>query len=120
MSCFLALEQVQRSLAAPVPSKIGKEVQTAEPQTVTAAPALSRALARVLGATESKENEAERRRADSSLDEEAGKTQLPCDFTTSLYNKTPQCKKGQINVSRRITISKEQNKSLFSKLQVQI
>lgn len=61
-------------------SKAEKEVQTAQSQTVTAAPALSRALARVLGATECKENEAEKRHPDSFLDdhttgEEAGKTQ---------------------------------------------
>lgn len=56
-----------------------KEVQTPKSQTVTAAPAISRALARVLSATDSKENEAERRQPDSCLDddtisEDAGKT----------------------------------------------
>lgn len=92
---LFALEQVQRSLAAPVLSKTGKEVQTPKSQTVTAAPALSRALARVLSATESNENEAERRRPDSNLDdhasrEEAGKTHA-CDFTTSLGKTVSFC-----------------------------
>lgn len=82
---LFSLEQVQRSLAAPVLSKTELEVQTPKSQTVTAAPALSRALARVLSATESKENEAERRHPDSCLDDhttrnEAGKTQWLCDY----------------------------------------
>ncbi|XP_047455730.1 DNA repair and recombination protein RAD54B [Mugil cephalus] len=47
-----ALHKVQRSLAAPAVSKAPCSDQS------SAAPALSRALARVLGATESKENEA--------------------------------------------------------------
>ncbi|XP_029308244.1 DNA repair and recombination protein RAD54B [Cottoperca gobio] len=46
-----ALEKVQRSLAAPAPSKTEYDAQPA--------PALSRALARVLSAAESKENETE-------------------------------------------------------------
>ncbi|XP_053182947.1 DNA repair and recombination protein RAD54B [Scomber japonicus] len=49
-----ALDKVQRSLAAPAPIKTGCDVQ---PKAAQAAPALSRALARVLNA--SKENEAE-------------------------------------------------------------
>ncbi|XP_075321567.1 DNA repair and recombination protein RAD54B isoform X3 [Odontesthes bonariensis] len=51
-----ALHKVQRSLSAPVVSKTGCNVQSTASHT---APALSRALARVLNATESKENEAE-------------------------------------------------------------
>lgn len=47
--------QVQRTLVAPVASKTGCNVQPRAPQS---APALSRALARVLSATESKENDA--------------------------------------------------------------
>lgn len=81
------MAQVQRSLAAPVPSKTEKEVPTIKSQTFTAAPALSRALARVLSATESKENEAETRHSDCCLDdfttrEEAGKMQWLCYFFT--------------------------------------
>ncbi|XP_058504113.1 DNA repair and recombination protein RAD54B [Solea solea] len=50
-----ALEKIQRSLAAPVPSTTGgdNQLKAAQP-----APALSRALARVLNVTESKENDA--------------------------------------------------------------
>ncbi|KAG7475982.1 hypothetical protein JOB18_041996 [Solea senegalensis] len=50
-----ALEKIQKSLAAPVPSTTGgdNQLKAAQP-----APALSRALARVLNATESKENDA--------------------------------------------------------------
>ncbi|XP_054477291.1 DNA repair and recombination protein RAD54B [Anoplopoma fimbria] len=51
-----ALEKVQRSLAAPAQSKTAYDVQ---PKAAQPAPALSRALARVLSAAESKENEAE-------------------------------------------------------------
>eukprot|EP00064_Thunnus_orientalis_P003081 superscaffoldBa00000245_g3089 len=51
-----ALDKVQRSLAAPAPSKTGCDVQ---PKAAHAAPALSRALSRVLNATDSKENEDE-------------------------------------------------------------
>ncbi|XP_030250104.1 DNA repair and recombination protein RAD54B [Sparus aurata] len=51
-----ALQKVQRSLAAPVQSKTDDEVQ---PKAAQAAPGLSRVLARVLNATDSKENEAE-------------------------------------------------------------
>lgn len=54
--------QVQRSLVAPPPSKTGCDVQ---PKTAQAAPALSRALARVLSATETKENDAETEYPDS-------------------------------------------------------
>lgn len=69
---------MQRSLAASVSSKTEKEVHT--PKTSTAAPGLSRALARVLGATDCKENEAETRNSNSCLDdfttkEEVGKMQ---------------------------------------------
>lgn len=65
-------------------SKTEQEVQTPRSQTAAAAPALSKALARVLSATECKENEAERRLPDSCLEdhttrEEAGKTQWLCD-----------------------------------------
>ncbi|TMS11401.1 DNA repair and recombination protein RAD54B [Larimichthys crocea] len=50
-----ALEKVQRSLAAPAQSKTEYEAQ---PKAAQPATALSKALARVLCATESKENEA--------------------------------------------------------------
>ncbi|KAM9851618.1 DNA repair and recombination protein RAD54B [Aulostomus maculatus] len=50
------LNKVQKSLAAPSSNKSGCDAQ---PKTAQAEPALSRALARVLSATESKENEAE-------------------------------------------------------------
>ncbi|XP_062256148.1 DNA repair and recombination protein RAD54B isoform X1 [Platichthys flesus] len=49
-----ALEKVQRSLSAPAPTKSSCDVQ---PKAAPAAPALSRALALVLSATESKEND---------------------------------------------------------------
>lgn len=53
---FPLVLQIQRSLAAPAQSKTENDVQ---PKAVQPAPALSRALARVLSATESKENDAE-------------------------------------------------------------
>ncbi|KAG7242029.1 hypothetical protein INR49_024074 [Caranx melampygus] len=56
------LDKVQRSLAPPALSKTECDVQ---PKPARAAPALSRALARVLSATESKENEAETEYPDS-------------------------------------------------------
>lgn len=70
--------QVQRSLAAPPPSKTGCDVQV---KAAEDAPALSRALARVLNATESKENEAEVEYPDAGIrdyaedNRSAGKTQ---------------------------------------------
>ena len=48
------LLQVQRSLSAPVVSKMACKAETRQ-----TAPGLSRVLARVLGATECKENEAD-------------------------------------------------------------
>lgn len=71
--------QVQRSLAAPALSKTEPEVHL---QAGPAAPALSRALARVLSATESKENEAETEHLTTGLEENtkdkraAGKTKI--------------------------------------------
>ncbi|GLD63634.1 DNA repair and recombination protein RAD54B [Lates japonicus] len=59
-----ALKKVQRSLAAPPPSKTGCDVQA---KAAEDAPALSRALARVLNATESKENEAEMEYPDAGI-----------------------------------------------------
>ncbi|XP_038567459.1 DNA repair and recombination protein RAD54B isoform X3 [Micropterus salmoides] len=56
-----ALEKIQRSLAAPAPVKTEYEIQPA--------PALSKALARVLSATESKENEAEAGPSNAGLEE---------------------------------------------------
>lgn len=53
--------QIQRSLAAPAPVKTEYEIQPA--------PALSKALARVLSATESKENEAEAGPSNAGLEE---------------------------------------------------
>lgn len=73
--------QVQRSLAAPVQSKTDDEVQ---PKAAQAAPGLSRVLARVLNATDSKENEAETEHpctdlVDNTKDNTpAGKTQRSC------------------------------------------
>ncbi|KAA8591594.1 hypothetical protein FQN60_016968 [Etheostoma spectabile] len=61
-----ALEKVQKSLAAPAQSKTEYDVQFKAAQP---APALSRALARVLSAAESKENEAEREHANTGLAE---------------------------------------------------
>ncbi|TDH11805.1 hypothetical protein EPR50_G00064940 [Perca flavescens] len=61
-----ALEKVQKSLAAPAPSKTEYDAQ---PKAAQPAPALSRALARVLSAAESKENEAERKHANTGSDE---------------------------------------------------
>lgn len=66
--------KVQRNLTGPG----GCEVQ---PKAVRAAPALSRALARVLNATESKENESEEEHTDADVEEStrdakpSGKTQ---------------------------------------------
>ncbi|XP_075965753.1 DNA repair and recombination protein RAD54B [Anarhichas minor] len=61
-----ALEKVQRSLAAPAQSKTVCDVQ---PKAAQPAPALSRALARVLSAAESKENEAESEHPDNGSEE---------------------------------------------------
>lgn len=79
--CFTS-GQVQRSLAAPVLSETEKDVQS---QTLSAAPALSSVLTRVLNATESKENEAGPRHPNSCLDyftteKEASKSQRFCYF----------------------------------------
>ncbi|XP_035527512.1 DNA repair and recombination protein RAD54B [Morone saxatilis] len=75
-----ALEKVHRSLAAPVLSKTEYEVpsKAAEP-----APAWSRALARVLSATESKENETETEHADT-LTEEYTEDNRPAGVNGSL------------------------------------
>ncbi|XP_045901731.1 DNA repair and recombination protein RAD54B isoform X2 [Micropterus dolomieu] len=61
-----ALEKIQRSLAAPAPVKTEYEIQ---PKAAQPAPALSNALARVLSATESKENEAEAGPPNAGLEE---------------------------------------------------
>ncbi|KAL7393127.1 hypothetical protein ABVT39_006866 [Epinephelus coioides] len=61
-----ALEKVQRSLAAPAPRKTECDVQ---PKAAQPAPALSRALARVLSAAESKENKAETEDHTTGLEE---------------------------------------------------
>lgn len=79
--CFTS-GQVQRSLAAPVLSETEKDVQS---QTLSAAPALSSVLTRVLNATECKENEAGPRHPNSCLDyftteKEASKSQRFCYF----------------------------------------
>ncbi|MED6267996.1 hypothetical protein CHARACLAT_017803 [Characodon lateralis] len=58
-----ALDKVQRSLSAPVVNKTAFSVQA---QTGQTAPGLSKALARVLSATESKENEEETKCEDST------------------------------------------------------
>ncbi|KAK5605861.1 hypothetical protein CRENBAI_004772 [Crenichthys baileyi] len=60
-----ALDKVQRSLSAPVVNKTACSVQA---QTGQTAPGLSKALARVLSATESKENEEETKYEDSTGD----------------------------------------------------
>lgn len=78
--------QVQRSLAAPVLSKTDDEVQ---PKVAQAAPGLSRVLARVLNAVDSKENEAETGHPCTDLDntkdiKPAGKTQRLCGWVSSM------------------------------------
>lgn len=71
--------KVQRTLAVPVVFNTDCEVR---PKGVQAAPALSRALARVLNATESKENEREEEHSDTDVEDctkgtkPSGKTQI--------------------------------------------
>ncbi|KAG8010081.1 DNA repair and recombination protein RAD54B [Nibea albiflora] len=64
-----ALEKVQRSLAAPAQSKTEYEAQ---PKAAQPATAVSKALARVLCATESKENEAKTENPDNGSEEYTG------------------------------------------------
>lgn len=59
--CLYLISQIQRSLATPGASKTEFNVQP------EAAPALSKVLARVLSATESKENEAETKHQNPGL-----------------------------------------------------
>uniref|UniRef100_UPI0037E8DD17 DNA repair and recombination protein RAD54B n=1 Tax=Semicossyphus pulcher TaxID=241346 RepID=UPI0037E8DD17 len=61
-----ALEKVQRSLAAPAQTKTENDVQ---PKAAQPAPALSRALARVLSTTDSKENETGTEHPDNGSEE---------------------------------------------------
>lgn len=58
--------KVQRTLTVPVLFNTECEIR---PRAVQAAPALSRALARVLNATESKENEREEKHSDTDVEE---------------------------------------------------
>lgn len=67
LSSLLFLE-IKRSLAAPALSNTENELQ---PRGLPEAPALSRALARVLSTTESKENEAEAQYPNTALGEYA-------------------------------------------------
>lgn len=63
---LLTLPKVQRTLTVPILFNTECEVR---PKDVQAAPALSRALARVLNATESKENEREEEHSDTDVGE---------------------------------------------------
>lgn len=63
---LLTLPKVQRTLTVPILFNTECEVR---PKDVQAAPALSRALARVLNATESKENEREEEHSDTDVEE---------------------------------------------------
>lgn len=76
---FSHSSKVQRTLAVPVLLNTECEVRSKDAQ---AGPALSRALARVLNATESKENERDEEHSDTDMEESAkstkpsGKTQI--------------------------------------------
>nr|XP_046254713.1 DNA repair and recombination protein RAD54B isoform X2 [Scatophagus argus] len=95
-----ALEKVQRSLSTPAPSKAKYDVK---PRAAQAAPSLSKALARVLSAVESKENEAESEHPNPGLEEYTkdnrpagvdGYPQLPVESC-----ETPQSSVGPAGVS---------------------
>ncbi|XP_074509839.1 DNA repair and recombination protein RAD54B [Sebastes fasciatus] len=95
-----ALDKVQRSLTAPAQSKTEYEVQ---PKAAQPAPALSRALARVLSAAESKENEAETERP-NAVSEEYREDNRPAGgngYHQSLSgsSQTPQSPVGSVFVS---------------------
>ncbi|XP_031155038.1 DNA repair and recombination protein RAD54B [Sander lucioperca] len=90
-----ALEKVQKSLAALAPSKTEYDVQ---PKAAQPAPALSRALARVLSAAESKENEAEREYANTGSDEYT-EDNRPAGVNGSGSSQTPQPCVGSVYVS---------------------
>lgn len=79
-----SLLQVQRSLAAPAPIKTGCDVQ---PKAAQAAPALSRALARVLNA--SKENEAETENPNTATEECTGDSGAAGKTSRAVYGATP-------------------------------
>ncbi len=83
-SLLLHFLQIQRSLAAPAASKSEHEVQLKAAQP---APALLRALTRVLSATDSKENEAEREHPNTGSEEYAHDNR-PAGKAESLHTST--------------------------------
>lgn len=85
------LPKVQRTLTVPVLFNTESEVR---PKAVQAAPALSRALARVLNATESKENEREEKHSDTDVEENTKSTKPSGKtiFSSSSCMKLLECK----------------------------